>query len=99
MISFKQRMQPIVDAMPDGDDKTKLQALVDAQDAVEQPNSQPKQRAQALRRLALLDLWSCDTPKNHKSSDSPATLRYKLRITCTGLCILFTNKLVNPVND
>jgi len=62
MTRFKQRMQPIVDAMPDGDDKTKLQALVDAQDAVEQPNSHPKQRAQALRRLALLDHTAGPTP-------------------------------------
>lgn len=55
MTSFKQRMQPIVDSMPEGDDKTKLQALVDAQDAVEQPDIHPKERAQALRRLALLE--------------------------------------------
>jgi hypothetical protein len=55
MTSFKQRMQPVIDVMPDGDDKTKLQALVDAQDAVEQPDIHPKERAQALRRLALLE--------------------------------------------
>lgn len=55
MTSFKQRMQPVIDAMPDGDDKAKLQALVDAQDAVEQPDIHPKERAQALRRLALLE--------------------------------------------
>lgn len=55
MTSFKHRMQPVIDAMPDGDDKAKLQALVDAQDAVEQPDIHPKGRAQALRRLAMLD--------------------------------------------
>ncbi len=55
MTSFKQRLQPVIDAMPDGDDKAKLQALVDALDAVEQPDIHPKERAQALRRLALLE--------------------------------------------
>jgi hypothetical protein len=55
MTSFKQRMQPIVDTMPDGDDKAKLQALVDAQDVIDQPNIHPKERAQAMRRLAMLD--------------------------------------------
>jgi hypothetical protein len=55
MTSFKQRMQSVIDAMPDGDDKTKLQALVDAQDTVEQPDIHPKERAQALRRLTMLD--------------------------------------------
>lgn len=55
MTSFKQRMQPVINAMPDGDDKAKLQALVDAQDAVEQQDVQPKERAQARRQLAMLD--------------------------------------------
>lgn len=62
MTLFKQRIQPIVDAMPDGDDKTKLQALVDAQDAVEQRDSHPKDRAQARRQLALLDHTAGPTP-------------------------------------
>jgi hypothetical protein len=63
MTSFKHRMQPVIDAMPDGDDKAKLQALVDAQDAVEQPDIHPKERAQAMRRLAMLD---------HSTQGSPA---------------------------
>jgi hypothetical protein len=41
--------------MPDDDDKAKLQALVDAQDAVEQPDIHPKERTQAMRRLVMLD--------------------------------------------
>jgi hypothetical protein len=63
MNSFKQRMQPIIDAMPDGDDKAKLQALVDAQDIIDQPHIHPKERAQAMRRLAMLD---------HSNRGSPA---------------------------
>jgi hypothetical protein len=67
MTSFKQRMQPVIDAMSDGDDKTKLQVLVNAQDAVEQPDIHPKERAQALRRLALLE-HSNQVPPTYSST-------------------------------
>lgn len=53
--TFLERMQPILDAMPDGPDKDKLLALVESQDTVERPDVHPKDRAQAMRRLLQID--------------------------------------------
>lgn len=49
MDSFKQRMQAVVDAMPAGDDKQTLQALIDYQDSMTQPGLAPQDRMRAFR--------------------------------------------------
>lgn len=51
MDSFKQRMQAIVDTMPDGDDKQTLQALIDYQDSMTQPAQAPQDRMRAFREV------------------------------------------------
>ena len=53
--TFLERMQPVLDAMPEGPDKEKLLALVESQDTVERPDVSPKDRARALRRLTQID--------------------------------------------
>ena len=53
--TFLERMQPVIDAMPEGADKEKLRALVVSQDAVERTDVHPKDRARAMRRLLLID--------------------------------------------
>lgn len=53
--TFLERMQPVLDAMPEGPDKEKLLALIESQDTVERPDVPPKDRARALRRLTQID--------------------------------------------
>lgn len=53
--TFLERMQPILDGMPDGPDKDKLLALVESQDTVERVDVHPKDRARAMRRLLRID--------------------------------------------
>lgn len=61
--TFLERMQPVIDAMPEGDDKEKLLALVESQDTVERPDVHPKDRARALRRLLQIDQQSKNRTK------------------------------------
>lgn len=49
MESFKQRMQAVVDAMPEGDDKQTLQALIDYQDSLTQTGLAPQDRMRMFR--------------------------------------------------
>lgn len=51
MESFKQRMQATVDAMPAGDDKQTLQALIDYQDSMTQPGIPPQDRMRMFREV------------------------------------------------
>lgn len=53
--TFLERMQPVLNAMPEGPDKEKLLALIESQDTVERPDVPPKDRARALRRLTQID--------------------------------------------
>lgn len=55
MTTFLERIQPVIDAMPDGADKNKLLALVESQDTVERSDVHPKDRARALRRLVQIE--------------------------------------------
>lgn len=52
LTTFLERVRPAIDALPDGPDKDTLLALAEAQDTLERGDVHPKQRAQALRRLA-----------------------------------------------
>lgn len=56
--TFLARMQPILDAMPEGADKEKLQALVTLQDTIECDDIPPQERARALQRLLRGDVQS-----------------------------------------
>ena len=58
--TFLERMQPVIDAMPAGDDKEKLLALVESQDTVERP------LLQCSTMSALIK--SCASPSNTASS-------------------------------
>lgn len=49
MESFKERMQAVVDALPEGDDKRTLQALIDYQDSMTKPGLAPQDRMRAFR--------------------------------------------------
>ena len=51
MESFKQRMQAMVDAMPAGNDKQTLQALIDYQDSMTQPGVMPQDRMRMFREV------------------------------------------------
>lgn len=53
--TFLERMQPIINAIPEGPDKEKLLALVESQDTVERSDVHPKDRARAMRRLLQID--------------------------------------------
>lgn len=53
--TFLARMQPLLDAMPEGPDKDKLLALIESQDALERGDTSPKDRARAMRRLTQID--------------------------------------------
>lgn len=53
--TFLERMQPVIDAMPEGPDKQKLRTLVESQDAVERTDVHPKDRARAMRRLLQIE--------------------------------------------
>ena len=54
--TFLQRMQPIIDAMPEGQDKEELLVLVQSRDTVERSDVNPKDRARAMRRLLQIDM-------------------------------------------
>lgn len=49
--TFLERVRPVIDALPDGDDKDTLLAMAEAQDTLERADVHPKQRALAMRRL------------------------------------------------
>ena len=51
MDSFKQRMQAMVDAMPAGEDKQTLQALIDYQDSMTKPGVAPQDRMRLFREV------------------------------------------------
>lgn len=53
--TFLARMQPVLDAMPEGPDKDKLLALIESQDTLERDDASPKDRARAMRRLTQID--------------------------------------------
>lgn len=53
--TFLARMQPVLDAMPEGPDKNKLLALIESQDTLERGDVSPKDRARAMRRLTQID--------------------------------------------
>lgn len=53
--TFLARMQPVLDAMPEGPDKDKLFALIESQDTLERGDTSPKDRARAMRRLTQID--------------------------------------------
>lgn len=53
--TFLERMQPVLDAMPESPDKEKLLALIESQDTVERADVPPKDRARAMRRLTQID--------------------------------------------
>ena len=61
--TFLERMQPVLDAMPEGPDKEKLLALIESQDTVERTDVPPKDRARAMRRLTQID--SITTASDH----------------------------------
>jgi hypothetical protein len=61
--TFLERMQPVIDAMPEGADKEKLLALVESQDTVERVDIHPKDRARAMRRLLQIDVQSRNRSK------------------------------------
>lgn len=50
MSTFKERMQPVIDALPAGEDKDTLIALVDTHDRMEQAGFKPGRSARALRQ-------------------------------------------------
>lgn len=62
--TFLERMQPVLDAMPEGPDKEKLLALIESQDTVERPDVPPKDRARALRRLTQIDSTTNTSDRN-----------------------------------
>lgn len=62
MDSFKQRMQSVVDAMPEGDDKQTLQALIDYQDAMTQPGQAPQDRMRLFREVMRAQRRAAMTP-------------------------------------
>ena len=51
MDSFKQRMQAVVDALPEGEDKQTLQTLIDYQDSMTLPGIAPQDRMRVFRDL------------------------------------------------
>ena len=53
--TFLQRMQPIIDTMPEGPDKEALLVLVQSRDTVERSDVNPKDRARAMRRLLQIN--------------------------------------------
>ena len=62
--TFLERMQPVLDGMPEGPDKEKLLALIESQDTVERTDVPPKDRARALRRLTQIDSTTNTADRN-----------------------------------
>ena len=50
MSTFKERMQPVIDGLPAGEDKDALVALIDTHDAMEQSGFSPGRSARAMRQ-------------------------------------------------
>ena len=50
MSTFKQRMQPVIDGLPAGNDKEILVALIDTHDSMEQSGFNPGRSARAMRQ-------------------------------------------------
>lgn len=50
MSTFKERMQPVIDALPAGDDKDTLIALIDTHDRMEHVGFSPGRSARAMRQ-------------------------------------------------
>ncbi len=50
MSTFKERMQPVIDGLPAGEDKDTLVALIDTHDAMEQVGFSPGRSARAMRQ-------------------------------------------------
>lgn len=50
MSTFKERMQPVIDALPAGEDRDTLIALVDTHDSLEQAGFKPGRSTRALRQ-------------------------------------------------
>ena len=50
MSTFKQRLQPIVQGLPEGEDKDTLIALIEYHESLEQSGFHPKERMRAARQ-------------------------------------------------
>jgi len=50
MSTFKERMQPVIDGLPAGEDKDTLVALVDTHDSMEQAGFNPGSSSRAMRQ-------------------------------------------------
>lgn len=50
MSTFKERMQPVIDGLPAGEDKDTLVALVDTHDSMEQAGFKPGSSSRAMRQ-------------------------------------------------
>jgi len=50
MNTFKQRLQPILEGLPEGEDKDTLIALIDYHESLEQSGFHPKARMRAARQ-------------------------------------------------
>jgi len=50
MSTFKERMQPVIDGLPAGEDKDTLVALIDTHDSMEQSGFNPGRSARAMRQ-------------------------------------------------
>ncbi len=70
--TFLERMQPMLAALPEGPDKHKLLALIEAQDTVERSDVPPKDRARALRRLTQIDGTNTAAPGQGRGRGRPA---------------------------
>ena len=70
--TFLERMQPMLAALPEGPDKDKLLALIEAQDTVERTDVPPKDRARALRRLTQIDGTNTAVPGQGRGRGRPA---------------------------
>jgi hypothetical protein len=70
--TFLERMQPMLAALPEGPDKDKLLALIEAQDTVERSDLPPRERARALRRLTQIDGTNTAAPGQGRERGRPA---------------------------
>jgi len=50
MSTFKERMQPVIDGLPAGEDKDTLGALIDTHDRMERSGFNPGRSARAMRQ-------------------------------------------------
>ncbi len=63
MSTFKERMQPIIDGLPAGEDKDILVALIDTHDSMEQAGFNPGRSARAMRQYLRQN--NCKTAGGH----------------------------------